>query len=105
MTSVTRLTGGGAPAANFVNITAAAPTTTVVATTPCTLRYITFNKPVATGVVTLYHGPTVAAGVVFGIITTPASPIPVTLEYHIALPSGLTITSATAAQDITVVWD
>jgi len=85
------------------NITAAAPTTTVIATGTGKLHSITFNKPVATGVVTVYNN-TAASGTVLATITTPASPMPVTLVYDIVFGIGLTITSATAAQDITVSW-
>lgn len=86
---------------NKVAIVAAAPTTTVVKTTPGVLHTITFNKPVATGVITVYDAAT-ATGTPVAIITTPASPIPVTLFYDIRMDVGITITSATAAQDITV---
>lgn len=94
----------GAPVGwNYNNIVLAAPTTTVVKSGAGVLHTITFNKPVATGVVTLYDN-TSAAGTVIGIITTPASPIPVTLRYDLRFGTGLTITSATAAQDITVTY-
>lgn len=86
---------------NKVAIVAAAPTTTVVKATPGVLHTITFNKPVATGVITVYDAAT-ATGTPVAIITTPASPIPVTLFYDIRMDVGITITSATAAQDITV---
>lgn len=82
-------------------ITLAAPTTTVVKTSPGILHAITFNKPVATGVVTVYDAAS-ATGTPVATITTPASPFPVTLVYNVAMNTGITITSATAAQDITV---
>lgn len=85
------------------NITAAAPTTTSVKIGAGILHTITFNKPVATGVVTVYDN-TAASGTVIGIITTPANPMPVTLTYDLVFNTGLTITSATAAQDITVTY-
>lgn len=85
------------------NITLAAPTTTVVATGSGRLHTITFNKPVATGVVTIYNN-TAASGTKLATITTPSSPQPVTLTYDMAFGTGLTITTATAAQDITVSW-
>ena len=65
------------------------------------LHSITFNKPVATGVVTLYDG-TSTAGTVIGTITVPASPQPVTLTYDITFSTGLFIVIATAAQYITI---
>lgn len=85
------------------NIVLAAPTTTVVATGTGVLHSITFNKPTATGVVTVYNN-TAASGTVLATITTPANPLPVTLIYDISFGIGLTITTATAAQDITVSW-
>ena len=92
---------GAATGYSFLNITAAAPTTTVVRTGSGILHSITFNKPVATGVVTVYDN-VAASGTVIGTITVPASPIPVTLTYNVAFENGLTIVTATAAQDITV---
>lgn len=94
----------GAPLGwNKVAITLAAPTTTVVKATPGVLHSITFNKPVATGVVTVYDAAS-ATGTAVAIITTPASPMPVTLIYDMRMDTGITITSATAAQDITVTY-
>lgn len=86
---------------NYVNITAAAPTTTVVKTGAGVLHTITFNKPVATAVITVYDN-TSAATPAIGTITVPASPQPVTLTYDVNFSTGLTITTATAASDITV---
>lgn len=88
---------------NSTNITAAAPTTTVVATGPGTLHTITLNKPLATSVITVYNN-TAASGTVLATITVPASPQPATLTYDISFAIGLTITTATAASDITVSW-
>lgn len=88
---------------NGVNITAAAPTTTVVKSGQGVLHTITFNKPVATGVVTIYDN-TSAAGTIIGTITLPANPLPVTLTYDRVFEIGLTIVTATAAQDITVTY-
>ena len=86
---------------NYVNITAAAPTTTTIKTGTGVLHTITFNKPVATGVVTVYDN-TAGSGTAIATITIPASPMPVTLVYDATFTVGLTIVSATAAQDITV---
>jgi hypothetical protein len=86
---------------NSTNITAAAPTTTVVKSAEGILHSITFNKPVATSVVTIYDN-TAGSGTVIGTITIPASPLPVTLTYDIHFKTGLTIVTATAASDITV---
>lgn len=84
-----------------LNITLAAPTTTVVKTSAGILHTITFNKPVATGVVTVYDN-TEGSGTLIGTITVPASPQPTTLTYDASFGFGLTIVTATAAQDITV---
>jgi hypothetical protein len=75
-------------------------TTTLVKTGAGMLHSITFNKPVATGTVELDDAITNTNP--FGIITTPASPMPVTLVYDVAFTNGLSITTGTAAQDITV---
>ncbi len=85
------------------NITLAAPTTTLVATGNGVLHTVTLNGPVATGVITVYNN-TAASGTKLATITTPASPQPVTLTFDVAFGIGLTITTATAAQDITVSW-
>lgn len=82
-----------------VNITG--QSTTVVATGSGILHTITFNKPTATAVVTMYDN-TAASGTVLGTITIPASPMPVTLTYDIRFGTGLTITTGTASSDITV---
>ena len=89
----------------FTYITLAAPTTTVITTRPCVLSGITINKATATGVITIYNGPSVAAGTVIGIITSPGTLLQnqVSIDYHdIILSKGLTIVTSTAAQDITV---
>ncbi len=85
------------------NITLAAPTTTVVATGNGVLHTITLNNPVATGVITIYNN-TAGSGTKLATITTPSSPQPVTLTFDMVFAIGLTITSATAAQDITISW-
>lgn len=88
---------------NSANITLAAPTTTVVKATPGVLHTIVFNKPVATGVVTIYDGDA-STGTVVATITTPASPQPFVLTYDRAFSTSITIVSATAAQDITATY-
>jgi len=92
---------GVIPGYSYQAITLAAPTTTTLRTTPGVLHTITFNKPVATGVVTIYDA-TSATGTPIAIITTPASPLPVTLTYDIRCETGITIVTSVAAQDITV---
>ena len=81
-----------------VNITTG---TNVIATGNGVLHSLVFNKPVATGVVTIYNN-TAASGTKIGTITVPASPQPVTLIYDCAFGIGLTVVIATADQDITV---
>lgn len=75
-------------------------TTTLVKTGKGVLHSITFNKPVATGTVELDDAITNTNP--FAIITVPASPQPVTLVYDVEFTTGLSITTAVAAQDITV---
>lgn len=67
------------------------------------LYSITFNKPVATGVVTLYDG-TSTGGAVIATITIPSSPQPVTLIYDVFFATGLFVSVATAAQDLTITY-
>lgn len=67
------------------------------------LHCITFNKPVATGTVTIYDN-TAASGTTIATITVPASPQPVTLFYDVICGQGLTIAEGVIAQDITVSW-
>lgn len=88
----------------YVNITAAAPTTTAVKAGPGVLHTITFNKPTATAVITLYDNTAASGSALVGTITIPASPQPITLHYDAAFNTGLTITTATAASDITVTY-
>lgn len=85
------------------NITAAAPTTTLIATGNGVLHTITLNTPVATSVITVYNN-TAASGTKLATITVPASPMPVTLTYDMVFGIGLTVVTATAASDITVSW-
>ena len=85
----------------YQNITLAAPTTTAIKSGAGVLHSITFNKPVATGTVTLYDN-TAGSGTVIGTITVPASPLPMTLVYDVVFNTGLTVVTATAASDITI---
>ena len=87
----------------YNNITAAAPTKTVVKAAQGVLHSITFNNPAATSVVTIYDN-TTNSGTKIGTITVPASPMPVTLIYDVNFVTGLTINTATAASDITVAF-
>lgn len=89
-------TGNWAPA----NITTT--TTTLLKTGAGVLHSITLNKPVATG--TIEFDDAITQTNAMGTITTPASPQPVTLVYDIEFRTGLSVTTATAAQDITVAF-
>ncbi|MDE1941313.1 MAG: hypothetical protein KGI66_04295 [Patescibacteria group bacterium] len=84
-----------------VNITAQTAGTQI-RTGAGVLHTLTFNKPVATAVVTLYDG-TSTSGKVLGTITTPASPQPCTLTYDAYFDTGLFVVLATADEDITIV--
>lgn len=75
-------------------------TTTLVKTGSGLLHAITINKPVATG--TIEFDDALTQTNPKGIITTPTNPQPVTLIYDIIFSTGLSITTGTAAQDITV---
>lgn len=97
------LNTGTAVGYSYANITAAAPTTTVLRSTAGILHCITFNKPVATTVATVYDN-TAGSGTIIATITVPASPMPVTLTYDAAFATGLTVVTATAASDITVTY-
>ena len=85
---------------NFTATTAG----TLVKTGEGVLFGITFNNPVATGVVTLYDG-TSTSGTKMATITIPASPQPFTWGQNCGgfrFSTGLFIVIATAAQDLTV---
>jgi hypothetical protein len=84
----------------YANITAAAPTTTTLKNSPGVLHTVCVNTPAATGTITIYDL-TVGSGAKIGTITGYAS-TPRCFDYDVAFWSGLTIVTATAAQDITV---
>ena len=96
---------GGILNYEFSNITAAAPTTTVVKEGPGLLHSIVFNKLAANGVITIYDN-TAASGTVIATITSPATLLSNqgTLLYDLEFKTGLTIVTSTAAQDITVTY-
>ena len=74
---------------------------TVVKSSAGFLHSITFNKPVATSVISLCDSSAGATGT-FGIITVPSSPQPVTLRYDVTLTNGIVLNITTAASDITI---
>lgn len=87
----------------FTNITAGAPTTTVISTGPCVLDKIVINKATASAVIAIYNGATVATGTLIGTVTNPGTLLESqkVLDYGIDCNKGLTILTTTA-QDITV---
>lgn len=86
---------------SYVNITS--QTTTLVKTGPGFLYSITFNKPTATGTCEIDDAVTHTTPKI-GTITTPTGALPVTLIYNLAFTNGLSITTGTADQDITVTY-
>ena len=91
---------------NFLNITAAAPTTTVVKTGPGVFHALVCNTPPGSnGTVTMYDN-TAASGTKIGTITygTVTSMAPHSLPYDLTFSTGLTIVTATGAGDYTVIY-
>lgn len=90
------------PGFSFQNIAGAA--TTVVKSGVGTLAKIVINKPVATGVITIYDN-TAATGTKIGTITNPAAILQqqLELEYMCKFTTGLTVVTS-AADDITVIY-
>ena len=88
---------------NYTNIVAAAPTTTVVKSGSGFFHSLTINTAAANAVITIYDN-IAASGTKIATITQPATLIESsqTIIYDVAFSTGLTIVTATAAQDITV---
>lgn len=91
-----------AAGSQYQNITGDA--TTVVKSSVGVLRRIVVNAPTATETITIYDN-TAGSGTKIGTITIPTSPQPVSLQYDATFWTGLTIVTATATSDITVVFD
>ena len=90
----------------FLNIVLAAPTTTVVKSGAGRFHKLCINKPAATGVITMYDN-TAASGTLIGTITQPAALLssgPICIAYDLTFGTGLTIVTATAAQDLTITY-
>ena len=89
---------------NYLYLTSATGATLVKAT-PGFLGYVTFNKPVATSVVTLYDCSTTATltGTI-AVITIPSSPQPVSMFYDVATLNGLVVSVATLGSDMTITF-
>jgi len=91
------------PIYSKTNITLAAPTTTLVKTGSGILHSITVTKPANTGTIKVDDALTDTNPMV-GTITSPSTLVPYTLTFDIAFTTGLTIVTATAAQEITVTY-
>lgn len=107
MTAITDVAGGLGPDSHQgTNITTQAAT--LVKAAPGTLKRIVVNKATANGVITIRdHNAAAAGGTVKGTITAPATLLANQLElnYDMLMSSGIVIVTATADQDITVIWD
>lgn len=86
----------------YNNITLAAPTTTTVKAGSGVLHSIAINTPAATGTITIFDSLS-GAGTKIGTITSTGT-IPAVLIFDVLFKTGLTLTTATAAQDITVTF-
>lgn len=75
-------------------------TTTVVKSGAGLLHRVGVNTPVAAATITVYDN-TAGSGTVLAVITTPASPVPFSLDYDVKVVNGLTLVTV-GAQDITV---
>lgn len=86
---------------SYANMTT--QTTTVIKGASGFLHSITFNKPLAAGVVTIYDN-TAGSGTVIGTITFPATLLTDvgTYTYDVSFGTGLTIVTSGATQDITI---
>lgn len=94
---------GTAPGYSYTNITAAAPTTTVIRTGSGILHAINLNTAADTGTITVYDN-TTGSGTKIATWTSNATTAPHTIIYDAVFTTGLTIVTATAAQDITVTY-
>ena len=86
---------------NYTNMTS--QTTTLIKTGAGLLHAVVVNKPVAAGTIELDDALTHTNP--FGTITIPATATnPFSLVYDVQFSTGLSITTAGATQDITLVW-
>lgn len=95
--------GNGSPTGIYTYASITTQATTLIKTGEGFLHAIVFNKPVATGTVEIDDAVTHTSPVI-GTVTTPANPMPVTLIYDVEFLTGLSITTGTASQDITIVY-
>ena len=91
------------PQYSYVNITAAAPTTTLVKTGSGILHAITVTTPASTGTIEADDAIT-HTNPLFTAITSPATLLPYTIILDIPFTTGLVIYTATAAQNVTVTY-
>ena len=89
------------PQYNYTNM--AAQASTLLRTGPGVLHAVTFNKPIATSVLTLYDGLT-TGGTKIATITIPASPMTPPFIYDVAFSVGLLAVMGTADMDVTISW-
>lgn len=87
----------------YTHITTA--TTTQVKNGAGVLKAIIINTPANTGTVTIYDNTGGDTTNQVAIITSKTADPPSYLEYNLRFSNGLKIVTATAAQDITVVWE
>lgn len=88
---------------SFSNISA--PATTTVKTGAGVFKRLVFNKPVASGVITIYDN-TAASGTKIATITEPATLLAqgaFSTDYDLLFSTGLTVVTS-AADDITIVY-
>jgi hypothetical protein len=89
----------------FTNINT--QTTTTAKAGPGYLRRVVINKPLASGVITIYDN-TAGSGTLVGVITMPATLLsdgPHSVPYDAYCATGITLVTTGADQDITVVWE
>lgn len=101
MASLKKDENGSTGVWNYTHISTT--TTTLIKTGTGILHSITFNTPVATGTVESDDALTNTTPII-GKTTTATGTNPTTLIYDVVFNTGLSITTGTAAQDITVAW-
>lgn len=105
MTAATQYAGGVNPGSHqHTNIST--QTTTAVKASQGTLVGIMVNTKAANGVITVYDN-TAGSGTTIATITAPATLLDNAQYFHygVHFRTGLTIVTATATQNITVIWD
>ncbi len=87
---------------NYTNVLTA--TTTAVKSGSGYLKRIVINKPVASGVITIYDN-TAGSGTKIATITHPATLLQgeINIDYDVRFSVGLTVVTS-STDDITIVW-